>query len=265
MEFSERYGPWAVVAGGSEGVGACFARRAAERGLNLILTGRKAEPLEAVATSIRASLPGRQVRILPGDLCEANCRTELKAFSSDVDVGLFIYNAGAASRTGPFLDDDVEFAQRLVALNIIGKVDLTHHFGGLMKTRGRGGIILVGSLAGIGGTPGIAIYSSVKSFSMSFAEALWFELRPHGVDVLGFQLTATNTPAMARHYPAMANVGAEPDEVALQGLDSLADGPTRFAGDGAAWALSMSRMSRLDALEARAAASAGYQSKASVP
>jgi short-subunit dehydrogenase len=51
--FAEQYGPWVVIAGGSEGVGASFARKLAAQGLNLVLLARKPEPLEEVARQIR--------------------------------------------------------------------------------------------------------------------------------------------------------------------------------------------------------------------
>jgi uncharacterized protein len=258
VEFSEKYGPWALIAGGSEGIGACFARRLAQSGINLILTARKPEPLEALAQQIRVSQPNRAVRIFPGDLCDQGHRTKLKTCTQDVEVSLFIYNAGAASRTGYFFDDDVDFAQRLVALNVTAKIDLTHYFGGLMRARGRGGIVLIGSMAGLVGTPGIAVYSGVKAFGVGFAEALWGELKPHGVDVLGFLLGPTNTPAMARHYPERAAAGADPDEVVRQGLGSIADGPIQYAGDNAAVAAALAKMTRAEAVTARAAKAAAY-------
>ncbi len=59
-----RYGPWAVIAGGSEGVGAAFARKLAAAGINLVLVARKPEPLAAVADEIRGT-SNVAVRTLP--------------------------------------------------------------------------------------------------------------------------------------------------------------------------------------------------------
>ena len=53
-QFRERFGPWAVVAGGSDGIGEAFARECARRGLNVALVARRREPLEHVAAAIRA-------------------------------------------------------------------------------------------------------------------------------------------------------------------------------------------------------------------
>lgn len=47
--FAQKYGPWALIAAAPEGVGACFARQLAARGLNLALIARKPQPLEEVA------------------------------------------------------------------------------------------------------------------------------------------------------------------------------------------------------------------------
>ena len=52
--FRERFGPWAVVAGGSDGIGGAFARELAARGLDVALIARRADPLEALARSIAA-------------------------------------------------------------------------------------------------------------------------------------------------------------------------------------------------------------------
>ena len=53
--FRDRYGPWAVVVGASEGVGAAFAHVVAARGLNVVLVARRAEALEAVAAAVRSA------------------------------------------------------------------------------------------------------------------------------------------------------------------------------------------------------------------
>jgi short-subunit dehydrogenase len=110
---------------------------------------------------------------------------------------------------------------------------LTHHYGRLMRERGRGGIVFVGSLAGYLGSARESIYGAAKAFGRIFAEGLWLELREDGVDVLELVLGVTRTPAMERaglnfDLPGL-NVG-EPDDVAREGLAHLADGPVWIAG-----------------------------------
>ena len=214
-------GPWAVIAGGSEGVGASFAEELARRGTHLVLVARKTGPLEETASRCREL--GVEVRAASLDLTRA-----IVELTDDVEVGLLVHNAGADSHAREFVDGDLEAFHRLVALNVSTPLSLAHHFGRLMRDRGRGSIILVGSLAGYAGSARHSVYGGTKAFGRIFAEGLWLELREHGVDVLELVLGLTRTPAMARvglsfDVPGLA-VG-EPDDVAREGLAALGNGP----------------------------------------
>jgi short-subunit dehydrogenase len=97
-----------------------------------------------------------------------------------------------------------------------------------MKERRRGGILLVGSLAGYLGQPELAVYSAAKAFARVFAEGLWLELAPFDVHVLHLVLGVTRTPAMERaglRFDLPGLEVAEPDAVAAEGLARLAEGP----------------------------------------
>jgi short-subunit dehydrogenase len=170
------------------------------------------------------------------------------------EVGLLICNAGSCTTNRDFVDNDLEFAQRLVALNATTPMALTHHFGGAMKARGRGGIILVGSMAALAGSPSLAAYSAAKAFSATFAEAVWHELAPFGVDVLHHQLGSTDTPFIARHFPNAVGRGDAPEAVAKAGLAALSEGPLLRAAGGDAFAGYLATLSRADAVRAAHAA-----------
>jgi len=226
----ERHGPWAVIAGGSEGVGASFATQLAEAGLNLVLLARKPGPLEETAEAARAL--GAEVRTLSVDLTEADAVKRIAEVTSDLEVGLLVFNAGANTYGHEFVDGDLERFQQVVDLNITAQLALVQLFGAPMKERRRGGLLLVGSLAGFMGQAQISIYSAVKSFCRIFAEGLWLEMREYDVDVLEFVLGVTRTPAMARAGLSMDIPGlhvSEPDDVARQALASLGDGPVQIA------------------------------------
>ncbi|GAA0594131.1 SDR family NAD(P)-dependent oxidoreductase [Actinomadura livida] len=227
----DTHGPWAVIAGGSEGVGAAFAHRLADEGLNLVLIARKPGPLAETAEAVRAK--GVEVRTLELDLVSPDPLKKVREVTDDLDVGLLIYNAGANSYGHEFVTGDLDRFQDVIDLNITAQLAFTHHFGALMKTRGRGGILLVGSLAGYMGQPQISVYSAVKAFGRIFAEGLWLEMREHGVDVLELVLGVTRTPAMERAGLNMDAPGlnvAEPDDIAREGLEHLKDGPVWVAG-----------------------------------
>lgn len=234
MTELQKYGPWAVIAGGSEGVGAGFARQLAEAGVNLILIARKPGPLEATADAARDL--GVQVTTLALDLTTPQSIDEIISATDHLDVGLLIYNAGANSYGSAFLDGDLSGFATVIDLNITTQLALVHHFGRRMRDAGRGGILLVGSMSGYLGAAQLSVYSGVKAFGRIFAESLWLELRDHGVDVCELVLGVTRTPAMQRaglDFDVPGLQVSEPDDVAREGLEHLADGPVWVAGGNA--------------------------------
>lgn len=220
------YGPWALIAGGSEGVGAEFATQLADDGFNLVLLARKEGPLEETAAVCRER--GVDVRTLSVDLTSPTAVAQVLETTSGLDVGLLVYNAGANSYGEPFTRGELSRHQGVIDLNITTMLTLVHHYAQPMKERGRGGILLVGSLAGYVGASHEAIYGAVKAFGRIFAEGLWVELKEQGVDVLELVLGVTRTPAMQRaglNFDIPGLVVSEPADVAREGLAHLADGP----------------------------------------
>ncbi|MCV7367425.1 short-chain dehydrogenase [Mycolicibacterium duvalii] len=232
-----KYGPWAVIAGGSEGVGAEFAAALAEDGFNLVLIARKPDPLEQTADRCRQL--GAEVRTLALDLLRADATSLIAEATSDVEVGLFVYNAGASTCNERFLDAELSEFSKVIDLNTTRMLELTQHFGRRMVSMKRGGIILVGSLSGYMGAERHSVYAGVKAFSRVFAESLWLELRDDNVDVLELVLGVTRTPAMQRaglNFDVPGMIINDPADVAREGLRHLADGPVCVAGGNAAQA-----------------------------
>lgn len=232
--FASRYGPWALVLGGSEGIGESFARRLASDGIDLVLVARRAEPLERAAESLRSST-GVEVRTATVDLTADDMADRLADATAGLDVGLVVYNAGATHGIPPFLDGTAEDRLALVRLNCIGPVRVAHMFGKRMVALGRGGMIFVTSMSSVSGAARTVTYSATKAFDLVLAEGLWAELGPLGVDVLALVAGATRTPAMAKSGALIGSdafPGMDPDDVAREGLEHLADGPTWVAGEG---------------------------------
>ena len=226
-----KYGPWAVIAGGSEGVGAEFARLLAEAGVNVVLVARKPEPLAATAQHCRDL--GVEVRTVAVDLTESTAVPAVVAATEGLEVGLLIYNAGANTCSAEFLDADLGDFGRVLDLNVVTMMALVQHYGRAMRDRRRGGILLVGSMAGYLGSVRHTVYGGVKAFGRIFAEGLWLELRDHGVEVLELVLGVTRTPAMERvglNFDVPGLQVADPAEVAREGLDRLPHGPVHIAG-----------------------------------
>jgi uncharacterized protein len=226
--FRERYGPWALVAGASAGIGEAFARQLAERGLNLLLLARRAEALDALAADLRAR-HGVEARGAAVDLARTDLAEAALSLAAGAEVGLLVYNA-AASAIGPLVDRPLEDQLRVLEVNCRGPLILCHALGGAMARRGRGGIVLMSSLAASQGNPFLVSYAASKAFGLVLAEGLWAELRPRGVDVLACRAGATRTPGYAASRPKREMPLMEPEAVAASALAALGRGPTVIPG-----------------------------------
>jgi short-subunit dehydrogenase len=227
VEFARKYGPWALITGASEGTGAAFAHKLADRGINSVLIARREGPLQALAAEIRA----KHVECIAAsvDLGANDAAERIIEAAGDREIGLLITNAGADTNGSSFLKGDIAGWDQLVTINVMTTMRLAHHFGQAMRDRGRGGILLVGSGACYGGLSGMATYCGSKAFVLCFGEGLWAELRHTGVDVLNLILGRTDTPA---HRKLLESKGAavpdnlaQPVDVAEVGLAQLPHGP----------------------------------------
>ncbi|MFS3130765.1 SDR family NAD(P)-dependent oxidoreductase [Nocardioides sp. Bht2] len=230
MFDTAKYGAWAVIAGGSEGVGAELARQLAERGINLVLVARKPEPLAEIAEAV-ADL-GVKVRTVQQDLLVPDALDRVREITDPLDVGLFVYNAGSNTYRGEFVESDEAGVQGVIDLNITAPLAFLRHFGNRLKHRGAGGVIVLGSVASFVGHASIAPYVAAKAFLRIFIEGLWVELKPHGVDVLELCLGLTRTPAMERlgyDFDKPGQKSSSPAVVAAEGLAHLAEGPSWIA------------------------------------
>jgi len=228
--FKNRFGPWAVIAGGSDGIGAAYAREAARRGLNIALIARRAEPLQALAESLGAD-HGVETRTIQADLTSDDIASQVASKTDDLDVGLFVFNAGSNPAAGHFLDQSEADAQFLVSLSCRAPIALAHHFGTRLRARKRGGIILMSSMACLAGGGNQAAYSATKAFDTILAEGLWVELAPHDVDVLGVLAGATRTETMLEQRPDQFEAAMDPAVVAAGALDHLGKGPNWIPGE----------------------------------
>ena len=231
--FAHRYGPWALIAGGSEGVGESFARQLAAAGINLVLLARRSEPLQALADSIRAEHNGIEVRTLAQDLTAPDLLDRVRTATGDIDVGLLIYNAGSTVHYDRFPDWSREQLDFMLNLNCYAPLHLAHEFSRGMCERGRGGIILLSSLAAFAGSAWMSVYPATKAFDQILAQGLWADLKPTGVDVLCLCLGATKTPSHGdMDFDAwMPGVAMECDDAAREGLEQLGKLPLWVAGE----------------------------------
>jgi len=231
--FRRCYGPWAFVGGASEGLGEAFARAIAKRGVSLVLAARRAERLESLAAELAAA-HGVEARTLPLDLGAPDAVERVRNAAADVEIGLYVHNA-AHSPIGRFLDVPAAEHLRVIDVNCRAPLLLAHALAGPMAERGRGGVLLMASLAGLQGSAMVASYAASKAFNLILAESLWVELRERGVDVLACVAGATSTPGYLASRPRAAAgdpLVLTPEEVVEEALGALGGGPTVVPGRG---------------------------------
>jgi len=225
-----RYGPWAVVVGASDGIGAAFAEELAARGSNLVLVARREAPLDELADRLRDQ---HGVRIRTAALDAATPEGVAAIAGAHEDVGLLVCNA-ALGPVGPFLELTAAQLDAMLDLNCRSAAHLAHAFGTRMANRGGGGIILLSSLAANQGTALIAHYAATKAYLRVLAEGLWIELQPLGVDVLACCPGQVRTPTFDRGAPAPAGrlvpAPMSPRVVARQTLAALGRRPVLIPG-----------------------------------
>lgn len=185
--------PVVMVTGASSGIGMAVAKRMARAGrCELLLNGRDTARLASVAAATGGVA-------LPGDLsAPARCRAlarQALALTGRVDV--LVAGAGVGW-AGPFAEMPPQTIDELLAVNLAGTVHLVRSVLPGMVERGHGRLVLVASIAGAVGVGQEAVYSATKAAVCTFAEALRYEVRRHGVQVCVVLPGVVDTPFFAR-------------------------------------------------------------------
>jgi len=202
-------------------------------GIDLVILDRDEPGLDATATELRSAPLAVDVVTAVVDLgqpAEALLATVRRAVG-DLEIGLLVANA-AWSPVGPFLDSDLAGLLAAIDINCRAPVVLAHELGARMVRRGRGGIIVMSSLAAETGTAQVALYSATKAFDLVLAEGLWYELRDRGVDVVAIRPGSTRTPGWQSTQPPEGDIEGvmEPEDVVREALAALGTTPSITAG-----------------------------------
>jgi len=227
----------ALITGASAGLGAEFARQLAPIASRLILVGRRADRLTALAAELQASRSDLRIDTIAADLSQSSERERLavQIIREEIRLNLLVNNAGLGD-LGPFDDADWSRLAPVLDVNIVALTHLTHLLLPMLRSQRPSGILNVSSVAGFYPLPEMAVYAATKSYVTSFSEALRMELAPAGITVTAlcpgpvptefFEVASRNGEmirAMDRSHPALAT---SPERVvgdALRGL--MADKP----------------------------------------
>jgi short-subunit dehydrogenase len=215
--------PLAVVTGASSGIGYELAKLCAENGFDLIVAADR--PIEEAAQAFRGL--GAEVNAVETDLATTEGVDELYAAIKGRPVDALLANAGHGLGHG-FLDQDFREARHVIDTNITGTIYLIQKVGRDMRERGRGRILITGSIAGF--MPGSfqAVYNGTKAFIDSFSFALRNELKDTEITVTCLMPGVTETEFFERAGLLDTKVGQQekddPAKVARDGFDAMMAG-----------------------------------------
>ncbi len=195
MNYKEKYGEYALITGGSSGIGKAIANELASKCLNLILVARREEELQQAAKEIKARHPV-DVVCISADLLTDEGMQKVKDETEKHRVGLLVPAAGLEVN-GTFEKNNLEKELRVIKLNVTVTMELTHYFLQKMVPRKKGGILLIASLSGHMPNPYFANYAGTKAYVLNFGASLYAELQPKGIDVTVLSPGLTNTPMTA--------------------------------------------------------------------
>ena len=223
-DMTDRY---ALVTGGSSGIGEAIAEQLAGHGAHLVLVARDEERLEKVAAGLRER-HGVEVLTVALGLDERGAPGRLMEIVAEagIEVELLVNNAGMSSRA-MVADSDPSTLRRLVDLNVGAVTELTALVVAPMVQRGHGSVITIASTGAFTPAPHVAAYAASKAYVLSFTQALWAETRASGVRIVAVSPGPTETPMNSR--PARGK--RQPSQVARTALAAL-DGTGPSVVDG---------------------------------
>lgn len=226
---------FAIVTGGSAGIGLEIARLLARDSYDLLISGSSDKVYKAAAELSKA---GVNVTPVQSDLSTPSGTQLLldAATSSGRAIDLLILNAGIATGGAAFVDMPIEKHLQLIGLNTVSPVMTAHAIVPQMIAKGQGRVMLVSSLSALSPTPFEGVYGPSKAFLTSFGHGLREELAGTGVQITIFQPGATATQFHARAGMHKTEFGDNtwkdnPADVARQAYEALLRGDNVVPGD----------------------------------
>ncbi|MGL1886002.1 MAG: SDR family NAD(P)-dependent oxidoreductase [Reichenbachiella sp.] len=233
MSFKQKYGSYALITGGTSGIGEEMAKIVASKGVNIILVARRENVLSEKAEMLKKEY-GVEVKTISADLTKKEDLDKVLQETDGLEVGLLIPNA-AIENHGFMMDLDLEKELAAIQMDVTAVYTLTHHFGKKMAERGRGGILLISSMIGHMPNPYFSNYAAIKAYVANLGFSLNYELKKKGVDVTVLSPGPTDTPMLngamgEMDISKMPMTIQQPDYVAKLAIDGLGNKPHVIPG-----------------------------------
>jgi uncharacterized protein len=219
-------GKWSLVTGASAGIGLELAKILAQHGANLVLTARRTDRLQQLASEL-ASKHGVKTEVLSVDLTRLEGPGEIFAATSQkgIEIDLLVNNAGFGA-FGNAWEIPAEKMTEMIQVNCSAVVHLTRLYMPPMIARRRGDILIVASVAGFQPVPYNSVYAATKAFDFLFSMGVAEEARGTGVNVCALCPGSTETEfqKVAEQPDRMLRSAETAEKVARVGLEALAAG-----------------------------------------
>lgn len=177
-------GKWAVITGGTGGIGKAYAKQLAERGIDVVLVARNASALEEAAAEIKQRY-NVQVRTIEANLSEgAPVFAKIAKATEDLEVGVVVNNAGASyDHPELFTELSAERVASILEVNVTATTEIAKVFLPRMFERKKGVLINISSILSYIPSPYLSVYGASKAFVKKLSQDLAAEAEPRGVTV----------------------------------------------------------------------------------
>jgi short-subunit dehydrogenase len=209
------------IIGASSGIGEACAKWFAQAGANLILSARRLDALDQLAHSITTQYPNTKVRSIALDVNHQEKASEVvtDVFQQWPRLDVLLYVSGVYT---PVQADyfDLKVTEQMIQTNLMGPMRMVSLLMPYFLAQKSGHIALVGSVAGYSGLPKSLVYGPTKAALLNFAESLYHDLKPRGVNVHIISPGFVKTPATAGNdFEMPALISAEQAAIDIgQGL-----------------------------------------------
>jgi len=218
---------YAIVTGGSSGIGLAYAEELAARNYNLLIVSNRDDLNLTAQQHLHSLYPNLEIKTLMMDLAVQEAAQQLFDYCNEqqLDVEVLVNNAGMFY-FGAAVEKPVTLSEKMLNLHVHTPVTLSILFGKAMKERGHGYILNASSITAFMKFPTIAVYESTKTALMSFSYALSSELKHHGVNVCcvcpgAVDTDLYNLPVNIRKWLCRFGLMLKPNQVAKKGVRAL--------------------------------------------
>ena len=175
---------YALVTGGSSGIGLAYAEALAKRGYNIFIVSNREDLNVSAKETLQGRYPDSTIHTLMMDLAQSGAGQQLFDYchEQNLEIEVLVNNAGMFY-FGAVVEKILPVTDTMLQLHITTPTDLCVLFGKEMKEKRHGYILNAGSITGFMSFPTIAAYESSKAYLVKFSKALAYELNHHGVKV----------------------------------------------------------------------------------